>query len=123
VDKNLSELRVGYALGGARGVEGPPKQSLRSEQIAHRVVCDGLGTEDHGENGAVFPEIPKGELVSLCGKREHRLGAVAPKDRDYAACDRFEVLLLEGRGLGTRPQREASGGRLIGMIEVKSVEV
>jgi hypothetical protein len=87
------------------------------------VVCGGLGAEDHGEKGVVFPEMPKGELVSLCGKRERRLGTVALKGRDYIACDRFEVLLLEGRELGTRPQRQAFGSRLIGMIEVKSVEV
>jgi hypothetical protein len=116
-------LRRGYALGGACGVEGLLKQSLRSEQIARRVVCDGLGAEDRGGNGVVFPEMPKGELVSLRAERERRLGAVALKNCEYSACDSFEVLRLEGRGFGTRPQRQAFGGRLIGMIEVESIEV
>jgi hypothetical protein len=114
---------VGLALGGAGGVNGPSKQSLRSEEIARRVVCDGLGAEDHGENGVVFPEMAKGELLSFCGERERHKGAVALKNRDYFARDRFKVLLLEGRELGTRPQRQTFGGRLIRMIEVKSVEV
>jgi hypothetical protein len=87
------------------------------------VVCDGLGAEDHGEIRVVFPEMPKGELVSLGGEPERRLGAFAVKDRGYSTCESFEVLRLEGRGLGTRTQRQAFGSRLIGMIEVKSVEV
>jgi hypothetical protein len=71
----------------------------------------------------VLPEMAKGVLVSFCGERKRLLGAVALKGRDYFACDSFEVLLLEGRGLGTRPQRQAFRSRLIGMIKVKSVEI
>jgi hypothetical protein len=67
--------------------------------------------------------MAKGELLSFCAERERHLGAVALKGRYYFACDRFKVLLLEGRGLGTSTQRQACGSRLIGMIEVKSVEV
>jgi hypothetical protein len=68
------------------------------------VVCDGLGAEDHDENGVAFPETAKGELLSFRGERESLLGAAALKGRDYFARDRFEVLLLEGRRFGTRPQ-------------------